>query len=265
MSDDLFGDDNTNDNKPTIDPNKNYLDELVGDGKKFSDAVSLARAKMESDFFVDKLQEENKAMRDQLSQFQNELQTRNSVEENIQKFMDKINNDPSAQRDSGQNGNNQNPDGNGSGDNKETSGISLDDVQTLLEERDTRSKKEQNLSRTQSELQKMYGDSWKTASSQRLEQLNISKDYANQMAAEQPDAFVALMKPEKSQSSPNLFLEGDVDSPANAGDPARNNGGGMTWEQLQQLRKDDPAAYWKPRVQNYIHKMAMEKGNDFMK
>ena len=36
----------------TVDPNKNYLTELVGDGKKFKTQEELARGKYESDLYL---------------------------------------------------------------------------------------------------------------------------------------------------------------------------------------------------------------------
>lgn len=42
---------------------ESYLDLLVGEGKKFSNAELLARAKLDSDLHIKKLEEENKALR----------------------------------------------------------------------------------------------------------------------------------------------------------------------------------------------------------
>ena len=50
-------------NLPVVDPNKNYLEELVGEGKKFKDPVALARSKVESDRHIAKLESELKAIR----------------------------------------------------------------------------------------------------------------------------------------------------------------------------------------------------------
>lgn len=42
---------------------ESYLNLLVGEGKKFSDAETLARAKLDADLHIKKLEEENKALR----------------------------------------------------------------------------------------------------------------------------------------------------------------------------------------------------------
>ena len=42
----------------TIDPEKDYTAELVGEGKKFKDNKELARSKVESDLFISHLQKE---------------------------------------------------------------------------------------------------------------------------------------------------------------------------------------------------------------
>lgn len=46
-----------------VQPTESYLSVLVGEGKKFADAETLARAKLDSDLHIKKLEEENKALR----------------------------------------------------------------------------------------------------------------------------------------------------------------------------------------------------------
>lgn len=52
-------------NKPVqeVHHSESYLDALVGEGKKFSDVESLARAKLDADLHIKKLEEETKALR----------------------------------------------------------------------------------------------------------------------------------------------------------------------------------------------------------
>lgn len=69
MPEDIFADDTF-----TVDPSKNYLEELVGEGKKFQTPEELARGKAESDAFINQLQQEQEMLR-------NELKTRLNLEQ----------------------------------------------------------------------------------------------------------------------------------------------------------------------------------------
>ena len=44
----------------SIDPDKDYFEELVGDDKPFKSPKDLARAKLESDKFIEQLKQENR-------------------------------------------------------------------------------------------------------------------------------------------------------------------------------------------------------------
>lgn len=74
-----------------IDPSKNYLEELVGEGKKFNSPEELARGKAESDAFINQLQMEQEQLR-------NELKTRLNLEQflnDLKTVVPKPNNDDS--------------------------------------------------------------------------------------------------------------------------------------------------------------------------
>src|SRR4029450_8159059 len=72
---DLFSDESD----INVDPNKNYLEELVGEGKKFKTPEDLARGKAESDSFIERLQKELHGLR-------NELKSRLQLEEVVDRI-----------------------------------------------------------------------------------------------------------------------------------------------------------------------------------
>lgn len=269
---DLFSSESNSDSEEPkqLDPNKNYLEELVGDGKKFQDAASLARGKAESDLFIDRLQEENKQMRDRLAQFQTEVETRKTVEENIQSLMDRMReNSSSSSNDSNSDAHNQGDSSNDQGTNE--SGITLEDVQKVLEkqleQRDAHQTQHSNLTKSQRALQEAYGNDWKSKSEQRMTELGIGKEFANNLAKEQPNAFIALMIPStshesKGESSSELFKSGDVDLSSRSRPESKVP---LTWTQLEKMRRDDPTKYYQPDIQNYIFEQVGTMGTDFYK
>src|SRR5688500_15910791 len=69
------GDDNNlQDFGSQFDQDKDYFSELVGEDKKFKTPADLARAKAESDAFIERLKQENSGLR-------NELKTRTTMED----------------------------------------------------------------------------------------------------------------------------------------------------------------------------------------
>ena len=72
------------DNEPEIDLEKDYLAELVGEGKRYKDPQVLARSAVEKDNFIERLKTEG-------AQLRAELNTRIKYEE----FLDKLKSSPS--------------------------------------------------------------------------------------------------------------------------------------------------------------------------
>src|SRR5678815_2601198 len=88
MADNLL--DQTNDNQPEqIDPNKDYLTELVGEGKKFKSPQELARGKYEADQYVRTLERQKDELRSDYLKLKDEQAARAKLEDLIDQWSNK--------------------------------------------------------------------------------------------------------------------------------------------------------------------------------
>src|SRR5260370_19729043 len=87
MTDNLLAD--TEEPVLDIDPNKNYLGELVGEGKKVKDPESLAKGKYISDNYIQILERRLDEMRSDYSNLSKEYNARPKLEELINQITQK--------------------------------------------------------------------------------------------------------------------------------------------------------------------------------
>jgi hypothetical protein len=240
------------DNKP--DPNvDSYLETLVGEGKKFATPEELAKGKVESDRFIQQLQEETAGLRD-------ELNKRLTIED----FMEKINSQKSQEPapapvatptldaekpvDTAQ----------------QTPGMSQEDIRKLIEnqieQERSQSQAQQNVEFVRNELTKAWGNEYPLRLRDKAKELGVSEDYLQGLAAEQPKVFLATVNPAVPTQNPNSGLP-----PRTATESSLSAMGGTTKNNayFQKLRKENPKEYWKPSVQNEIHRLAAEMGDSF--
>jgi len=187
MSDDMFnslGDNqDTNDSLPE---DKNYLEDLVGEGKKFADSEALAKGKAESDAFILKLQQENLELREDLNK-------RLTAEEVARQLQDSLSQAPNNQVDPSNSPAHQQNEPANDGDG----GIKMDDVDSLvakrLKEYQNTTTQSQNVSNAEKELEKFFGPSYKVEVGQVVSDLGWNAEKARAMAGTDPQAFVRLM------------------------------------------------------------------------
>ena len=238
----------------TIDPNKNFYEELVGEGKKFKTPEDLAKAKAESDRFIQQLQGE-------LSGIRQELSTRQTLEQ----LMDKI----AAPRvpDTANSGNNQS---HGEGDgNKNVKTFSEEDIARLVEDRLTKAEAARihtsNLETVRKALEASFGPDYVTHLKAKASELGVSEEYLNNLAKETPKAFLKLVDAGEAHraTTPGLFTP-----PPSQQLPSSNKQHFAPTGQRKQswyndLKKRNASEYWSPSVQNQMHKDAISLGESF--
>lgn len=247
---DLFSS-TTNGDAPVVDPSKNYLEELVGEGKKFKSQEDLARAKLESDAFIARLQGELQGIR-------TELNTRLTVEQ----MMDKI---TAAKEATNSNTNGNQPVVNGDSGAKS---LTEEDLTALVEDRISKIEKariqESNLNQVRQVLTEKFGADFPSHLKQTAATLGVGEEFLNNLAKEQPKAFLALVGqevPKTSNPQPNLF------TPTPSQQIPRTSSFTPTGERKKSfyddLKTKDAAAYWSPKVQNQMHQDAIKLGEVF--
>ena len=248
---DLFSS-TTNGDAPVVDPSKNYLEELVGEGKKFKSQEDLARAKLESDAFIARLQGELQGIR-------TELNTRLTVEQ----MMDKI---TAAKEATNSNTNGNQPVVNGDSGAKS---LTEEDLTALVEDRISKIEKariqESNLNQVRQVLTEKFGADFPSHLKQTATNLGVGEEFLNNLAKEQPKAFLALVGQQDAPKAPQV--QNTLFAPTPSQQIPKTPGFAPTGERKKSfyddLKRKDAAAYWSPKVQNQMHQDAIKLGEVF--
>lgn len=238
----LFEDDQT----PSVDPNKDYLSELVGEGKKFQTPEELARGKAESDLFISRITEENKQLRD-------ELKTRASLQE----FLDR-------QEEERKKPNLTTPSNHDDQQITEPNTLTKETVESLVQEAlgtfNRKSQEERNLDTVLETLTNQFGPNVQQIIQARAQELGLGKNYLTNLAKEQPKAFLALMGVEKSPTPETPRQPATARTHPNSLSPNKKN-----FAYYEEIRKKDFAKYSSAQIHNEMLKALSEQGDDFYK
>ena len=239
-------------NQETVDPNKNYIEELVGEGKKFRDMEALARAKAESDAFIARLQKENEGIRQ-------ELNTRLTVEQ----LMDKMAAPKSEATPPIQSQNQQTP-------TPEVKSPSPEDIERLVNEKLSQAEKSRvqnaNLSYVRENLEKAWGNDYVQRLKEKATELGVGEEFLQGLAKDQPKAFLKLIDattPAPQVPSNNtLFVppSSQQSAPKSSSFSPTSN---RTKAYYDSIKAKNPAEYWSPAVQNQMHEDAIRIGEAF--
>jgi prefoldin subunit 5 len=226
------------------------LNDLVGEGKKFKTPDDLAKAKLESDRFIEKLQNEQRELREELSK-------RLSAEEALKRAreagsvvapQEPPDRSPSPQP------------------RQETTDIGSE-VDRILRRREQENTAKSNIDTVTSKMKDLYGNVDKAAEvvQNKSQELGMSVEKLQALASENPKAFFQLLGvQDKPAGSPQTSSWNNVKNTT-----AMKNAAGSTttvpgtYKYYEEIRKSDPAAYFSPRVQLQMDKDAREKGEKF--
>ena len=227
------------------------LNDLVGEGKKFKTPDDLAKAKLESDRFIEKLQNEQRELREELAR-------RLSAEEALKRAQEAASRvetggtpppqTPPPQR------------------TQEQPDIKAE-IAKALNQREQERTVQSNIEQVTHKMTSTYGSVDKAAEvvQNRAQELGMDVAKLRELASENPKAFFKLIGvDDRQQEAPKTTSWGNTKSAV-----AMKNGAGATtvtpgtYKWYQELRKSDPAAYYSPRVQLQMDKDAREKGEKF--
>lgn len=232
----LFSDTNT----------ANTLDQLVGEGKKFKTIEDLAKAKLESDAFIERLKQENAGIRE-------DLNSRVRMEQLLERL------EGSSNEDINRSGSNQNQ-----SDDSDNS----PDIETIIEQklkkREAEQTAAQNLAAVKDALEKYFGSDYNTKIKARIADLGLNETELNALAKTSPKAFLKLVGVGEQRQDTSPYQA--PTSKTNV--PVTPTGGQRTYKYYSDLRKADPSTYWRPDVQLQLHKDAIaaaNRGEDFYK
>lgn len=234
MTDNLFT------NETTVEPT---LEAVMGEGKKYSDQAAVAKALAEKDAFIARLLDEarrkeadlqaavnTKAFEDRIKALEAEQSTQRP-EPTVREVTPQAATLPDIEA----------------------------TVQKAIEDREAANIRSRNLINVKEKLTEVYGEEFPTRVKQRAAELNISLAKLNEMAAETPSAFYALIgldtQRRPSDAAPPQTRMNTAATPPTHGQ--KNNA------YYQNLRKTNPALYWTPAVQMEEYRELTRQGDAF--
>jgi hypothetical protein len=233
---------------PQLDPNKNYLEELVGEGKKFKTIEDLARGKYESDVYIDTLTrkqdeinkdyrrvlEESKTqatLKDMIAQMQTQYQQPHLEPQNTPPVNDK----PVIDRD------------------ELRSLISNEIVETQRQR-----KEQENFSTVQKKLTEQFGPNYQEVLKRQMDTLELSAEDIDRLAKKSPTAFFNTLglnqQPIKTNIAPPRTQRNDTFLPA--------AGKKRDYQYYQELKKSNPMLYIDPKITVQMQNDVIEMGEE---
>lgn len=224
---------------------KDYVNELVGEGKKFKDANSLAKSVAFKDSHILQIEKENAELRQKIQQSLS-----------LEEFYDKVKG--SAVKSAP-------PSHSNPAEDEMEESLSLEQIESLVEKRYQAHRnteiQQANLAKAVSEAERRLGPNFRKLLRDRARELGESESDLTQLAMVKPAVFVELMAPKKAE---NVHFPSSPHSDIDPAKMAQNPRGEVRNKSFyDKVRKEDKARYMSREVQAQMHKDAIALGEKF--
>lgn len=136
-------------------------------------------------------------------------------------------------------------------------------VKSAIDQERTAITREQNSTYVVNELIKAYGNNYIDRLNKVSNDLGLGKDFLNNLAAEQPKAFLKLVADSTPAASPSVGSFIPPRSVVNTTPSAQKTGVVKNWAYFQGLKKSDPRSYFSSSTQSELHREALKQGDAF--
>ena len=230
-------------------PQDSFVAKLVeAKGDNWNNPEVLAKGKLEADTYIQQLEGQLSEMREDLSK-----------QDYAKNLLDQLQNkaaEPTTANTAMPNNNT-----GGTSDGNTNPNLSEEDLKSLVEQTLTAREKDglvkQNLAIVDQELEKSYGTEAKAKVQSKAQELGISLERMQEIAAESPNAFFSLIGEPKKSFNP--MVQGSVRTEGvNMQTSAERN-----WSYYQNLRKSDRHTYYSPKIQQQLMEDKMRMGDKF--
>lgn len=238
--------------EPSIDPNADYLAELVGDGKKFKTTQDLARGKLEADNFIETLKAEREQERAEYLRLREDYNARAKLEELINQLETR----PKQQL------SNEQPPVNDV--RKDQPQFGVKEAESLFsskfQEYEINKRQTENLNRFKSKLKERFGSN-QAALNEHIQSLDLSEDDVIALAKKSPTAAIKTLgleqqeQEQRFQTPPRSSQRSDSFKPK--GKVQR------TLSYYQELKKTNPKLYSDPQINRQMDLDSQELGEAF--
>jgi hypothetical protein len=236
--------DQTSDKQIKPDDNESYVSRLVKTkGDNWNDPEVIAKGKVEADEFIVNLQS-------QIEEMRKELERQDYASELLTKLQTKAPtpaNDGKSEVLGGSNEGKTNP--------------TADDLASLIEQvvtaRESKLTKAQRLNEVNAKLEETFGTEAEAKVKTRAQELGMTMTRLQEIAADSPTAFFALMG-EAPKPESNRIPQGTLNPQSNF-----NRSSERTFAWYEELKKQDRKAYWSAKVQKEMFADAKRLGDKF--
>lgn len=234
---------------PSPEPDKKYLEDLVGEGRKYADAEALAKAKMHADAHIAQVERDNEELRQ-------ELQKRLGVEEFYERLQRERQTTPTPSI----------PESHSRGEEESRQPeISLNDVKSLIQDAMSEfvstTKQKENKDYVMSELRNRLGDNFQVEMHKRAQALGESTEDLTKLAMSKPKVFLELMapgtkspRPQSQTSIPPTQRNSTFEQPMSG---VRNQ------SYYDNLKRSDPQTYFSKKTRVQMMNDAVALGEAF--
>lgn len=235
----LFTDDDNSDEPiieiPTDAPLSPFLE-------KYKDEAGVAKAIVEKDTFIARLQREN-------AQFRASQVNDTNVAEIVDRLLAQRNTIPNPPVDTSLAGQPNEP------TQPTSQGISLEDVEKLLDKKAQTVKAEQNANYVRAELEKQLGSNWQQEVRKKAKEMGESAEFMDTLAQTKPTVLLKLFETPASPAQRPTLFNSTVNTTASA---LQQQPTQRTMRYYQALKAKDLVQYNSPQVQNQMHKDALQ-------
>lgn len=239
---------------------QSFLEQLVGEGKRYATVEELAKAKVNADQFIDQLKKETGELREDLDKRMTLEDILKQKESSEPTPVEKPEPAPSADAEPG----------------KTSEVVQKDDandlgakIREVMDAVSTERTAEANLNSVAERLVEEYGDAGKAKAEvqARAKTLGLNSDFLMNAAATSPRAFYEIMgMQEAGPKSAGSKTRGDVlSSAADLSGSRKQSTSPASYSDFEALRKTNPREYYSPKVQNKMMELYAEKGEVFLK
>jgi hypothetical protein len=252
---DLFQNDDNQEVEPfRVDPDKDYLTELVGPDKKFKTEADLARGKVESDAFITHLTREMKNLREDYLKLREEGASRARLEE----VLDQIKELKSAS-------NNQPDDGIVNEADIKQSAFDPEQINTLiatkLREAEVKKIRDNNMKIVQDKLRERFGENFGSALREQTRNLGLDEDFVKNLAETSPEALFRTLGLNENKDRNNFQAPPHTQRMSSTSMTSKSNQ--PTYSFYEEMRLKEPKKYYDQKTQVQMHKDAQRLGEAF--
>ena len=235
--------------EPTIQETpSSFVEQLVGEGKKFKDTEALAKGKLEADKHIAEITQTLNELREEVKKQQFSKELLETLQSKGARSGIAETEEPTYTRNSAP---------------ENTTQPSEVDIETLVEQAITKKEQsrtiQQNVAIANEAMVSQYGDKAGEVVKAKAVELNMSVDRLKEIAAESPTAFLQLVGATATKKPASQVMpQGSIRQ-----DSLSTNTSERTFDYYQKMRKENKSLYYSPKVQRMLMDDRLRLGEKF--